>query len=339
GWTQGVLLKEFITIFSAYSQGRNHSLPELPIQYADFAVWQRTHMQGDRLQRHLEYWKEKLSGLVPLLGLPIDRPRPKVISGEGSLKRIYLPLSLGNRLKEFSRSHGVTLFMTMLAVLKTLLFRYTGEEDLCVGTGMANRHHKETEGMLGMVINTLPLRTRVKGDIAFAECLRRVKETCLEAYQNQDTPFEQIVDALSPERNLSYTPIFQVMFTFMDTPSEDLVLPGLEVHVEHTHNRSSKFDINIVVVPVAGQTRENGAGEILVEWEYNTDIFNDDTMDRMLEHYERLLEAAAAYPGETVYGLPMPPSWQLARLLEQFNNTYFVMLDRIPLTANGKNNS
>jgi amino acid adenylation domain-containing protein/non-ribosomal peptide synthase protein (TIGR01720 family)/FkbM family methyltransferase len=325
GWTQGVLLKEFITIFSAYWQGRNHDLPELPIQYADFAIWQRAYIQGDRLQRQLEYWKEKLSDLVPLLELPVDRPRPPVISGRGSLKRIYLSTSLSRRLKEFSLNNGVTLFMTMLAVFKTLLFRYTGEEDLCIGTGMANRHHKEMEGMLGMVINTLPLRTLVKGDITFEECLRRVKQTCLETYQNQDTPFEQIVDAMSPERSLSYAPIFQVMFSFMDTPTEDLVLPGLELHLEHTHNRSSKFDINIVVIPLFGLDREDGAGEnpgeILVEWEYNTDIFNDDTMDRMLGHYVRLLELATAEPGEKVHALHMLTASQLARLLLEFNNT------------------
>jgi amino acid adenylation domain-containing protein len=325
GWTQGVLLKEFITIFSAYFQGGDHHLPELPIQYADFAVWQREYMQGDRLERHLAYWKEKLSGLGPVLELPVDRPRPPVFRGRGNLKRIHLSTSLSSRLKEFSLNNGVTLFMTMLAVFKTLLVRYTGEEDLCIGTGMANRHHKEMEGMLGMVINTLPLRTRLTGDITFAECLRRIKATCLEAYQHQDTPFEQIVNVLAPERSLSYTPLFQVLFSFMDTPTEDLVLPGLELHLEQSHNRSSKFDIFITVIPLHGQDREDGAwenpGEILVEWEYNTDIFNDDTMERMLGHYVRLLERGTETPNETVYALPMLTSLELARLLVEFNNT------------------
>ncbi|MDQ1355343.1 MAG: hypothetical protein QG657_5653, partial [Acidobacteriota bacterium] len=176
GWTQGVLLREFIAIFSAFANGKEHDLPELPIQYADFAIWQRNVLSGEALDWHLDYWKEKLSALAPLLELPADRPRPPVISGKGELEivRISGPNTL--RLKQFSRQNGATLFMTMLAVFKTLLYRYTGVEDLCVGTGVANRRYKEMEGMLGMVINTLSLRTQVQGEISFKECLNRVKE-------------------------------------------------------------------------------------------------------------------------------------------------------------------
>jgi tyrocidine synthetase-3 len=326
GWTQGVLLREFIEIFTAYSEKKEQPLPELPIQYADYAIWQRHYLQGEVLELHLEYWKEKLSGLDPVLELPADRPRPAVISGQGALKVFHLPEALTKQLKDFSRRNGVTLFMTMLAVFKTFLYRYTGVEDLCVGTGIANRRYQEMEGMLGMLINTLPLRTQVGSDIPFDRCLFRVKETCLEAYQHEDTPLGKIVEVLQPERSLSYSPLFQVAFSFMDTPSEDLRLPGLDLQLEDTHNRSSKFDINIVVVPPEDEREEptedtEGSGETLVEWEYNTDIFDDETADRMITHYTRLLEEILHTPGKKLSALPMLPGSEIHRLLYVFNDT------------------
>jgi amino acid adenylation domain-containing protein len=316
GWTQGVLLQEFITVFTAYMEGKAHGLPELPIQYADFAIWQRNFLQGEVLERHLDYWKEKLSGLASVLDLPANRVRPSVISGEGAMKAFHLSAALTHQLKDFSRKHGTTLFMTMLAVFKTFLYRYTGVGDLCVGTGIANRRYKEMEGMLGMVINTLPLRTQVAGEITFSQCLKRVKETCLEAYQHEDTPFGKIVEMIKPERSLSYTPIFQVLFSFMDTPTENLRLPGLELHVEETHNRSSKFDINIVVVPP-----EDEKGETLVEWEYNTDIFDVPFIDRMIVHYSRLLEEILHTPEKNISMLPLLSGKEIHQLLYTFNRT------------------
>ncbi|NIO80385.1 MAG: amino acid adenylation domain-containing protein, partial [Candidatus Aminicenantes bacterium] len=327
GWTQGVLLKEFTTIFNAYLEGREHGLAELPIQYADFVYWQRNYLQGDVLENHLAYWKEKLAGVVQFLELPADRPQPPVMSGRGALKDFHLSASLTRQLKDFSRKHGVTLFMTMLAVFKVLLYRYTGVEDLCVGTGIANRRYKEIESMLGMVINTLPLRTQAAGDIPFMTFLHQVRETCLEAYQHQDTPFGKIVEVMEPERSLSYNPLFQVMFSFMDTPTENLWLPGLELHLEPSHNRSSKFDINVVVVPPVqvrddrGEEAGGDAGETLVEWEYNTDIFDDFTMDRMLNRYVRLLEEVVNHPGKEISVLPILEPDEINRLLYEWNQT------------------
>jgi len=317
GWTQGVLLNEFIRIFTAYSEGREHDLPGLAIQYADYAIWQRSYLQGERLKERLDYWQEKLSGLIPILALPGDRPRPAVMSGEGALLEFHLPFTLTGQLEEFSRENGATLFMTMLAAFKTLLYRYTGEEDLCAGTGIANRSHKEMEGMLGMVINTLPLRTHTPGELHFKQYLSHVKETCLETYQRQDTPFGKIVEALSRERSLSYNPIFQVMFSFMDTPGGDLFLPGLELRLEPTHNRSAKFDINIVVVPPPDEHN----GEILVEWEYNIDIFAAQTVERMIGHYIRLLEEVVRRPDVSISNLPMLGPEEIQRLIYEWNDT------------------
>ena len=304
GWTQGVLLREFISIFSAYAEGKEHDLAPLPIQYADFALWQRHHLKGNVMERHLSYWKDKLTDLAPVLELPADRPRPPVISGKGELEIVRLSASYTLRLKEFSRKNGATLFMTMLAVFKTLLYRYIGIKDLCVGSGVANRRYREMEGMLGMVINTLPLRTQLEGEISFKECLKRVKESCLEAYQHEDTPFGKIVEVMQPERNLSYSPIFQVMFSFMDTPGGALQLPGLELELLPAHNRSAKFDINVVVVPPPEHEAEE-AGEMMVEWEYNTDIFDSPTIQRMISHYNRLLEEGIEHPETELSLLPI----------------------------------
>ncbi|MDQ1351123.1 MAG: hypothetical protein QG657_1425, partial [Acidobacteriota bacterium] len=318
GWTQGVLLREFISIFSAYAERKAHHLPELPIQYADFTLWQRDHLKGIVLERHLEYWKEKLAGLPPVLELPADRPRPPVISGKGELEVVRLSGAYTVCLKELSQKNGVTLFMTMLAVFKILLYRYTGVADFCVGTGVANRRYREMEGMLGMVINTLPLRTHLTGEITFKECLKQVKETCLEAYQHEDTPFGKIVEVMRPERNLSYTPIFQVLFGFMDTPGGELRLPGLELELLPTHNRSAKFDINIVVVP---PPEENEIDEMLVEWEYNTDIFDTPTIHRMIAHYNRLLEEGVNHPETNLPFMSMLSEAELKQVLFEFNDT------------------
>jgi len=320
GWTQGVLLREFIAIFTAYSEGKSHRLPGLLIQYADYAIWQRNYLKGEVLEKHLTYWEEKLSGLPPVLDLPADRPRPPVISGQGALEMFHLSASFSQALKEFSRQNGATLFMTMLAVFKILLYRYSGVEDLCVGTGIANRRYKEMEGMLGMVINTLPLRTQMEGEASFKQCLHWVKETCLDAYQHEDTPFGKIVEVMQPGRSLSYSPLFQVLFSFMDTPGEALRLPGLQLEILPSHNRSAKFDINVVVVPPPEQESEE-TGEILVEWEYNTDIFDPPTIERMVSHYKRLLEEGLGQPEMNISTLPLMSDAEIKQVLYEFNDT------------------
>lgn len=317
GWTQGVLLNEFITIFTSYFQGGASPLPELPIQYADFACWQRKYLQGERLEKHLQYWQKKLSALTPVLELPKDRPRPSIFSGRGVLKIFHLSEELSRSLKTFSKERGGTLFMTMLAIFKVLLYRYSGEQDICVGTGLANRKYREMEGMLGMVINTLPLRTRFSGDLTFEDFFEAVRTTCVEAYEHEDTPFEKIVENLQPERSLSYTPIFQVMFSFMDTPSPELALPGLELVDEGSHNRSSKFDINIVVVPGT----EHDRGEIEVEWEYNVDIFEEATIDRMIDHYIRLQKEVVLHPGERISVFEILSAPEKRQILYEWNDT------------------
>jgi amino acid adenylation domain-containing protein len=320
GWTQGVMLKEFIAVYTAFSGGKPCPLPELPIQYADFAVWQRKYMQGERLQKHLEFWKQKLEGLPPLLELPYDHPRPPVMSGSGAAIEYMLPAKLSNNLLAICKANGVTLFMTMLAVFKILIFRSLNVEtaDICIGMDLANRKLKETEGMLGMVINTVPVRTEISGNLSFSDYLQRVKVACIEAHDHSDTPFEKIVEALQPGRSLSYAPLVQVDFSSMDIPTQVLRLPGLELIPEDAHNRSAKFDLGVIVLPpLEGEERE----EIFMEWEYNTDIFEAATMERMTKYYQYLLEAAAAHPEQAVVKLRMLDEAETRQLLYQWNDT------------------
>jgi tyrocidine synthetase-3 len=321
GWTQGVLLKEFLQLFRAFRKGEPSPLPELPLQYADFCVWQRKYMKGERLNRHLNFWRKKLQELPPLLELPTNRTRPSIMSGKGALNRLSLNSELSEKLNVFSSEKGTTLFMTMLAVFKVLLFRDTGIKDLCVGTGLANRRLKETEGMLGMMINTLALRTEIQGRLSFNLCLERIKATCLEAYEYEDTPFEKVVEALQPERSLSYTPIFQVMFSFMDTPHEDLNLPDMEIIVEDSHNRSSKFDLNIVVIPIADHQQRGNWREILIDWEYNTDIFDPGMMDGMCDQYRSLLENMIRFPDKPILSFPIITEEERKKIIYEWNDS------------------
>jgi amino acid adenylation domain-containing protein/non-ribosomal peptide synthase protein (TIGR01720 family) len=290
GWTQGVLIREFITVYSLLRAGQEVSLPELPVQYADYAFWQRKYLTGEILQNHLNYWKEKLSGVNPLMELPLDRPRPPFFKGKGAMKEMTLSIAESDRLRQFSKENNVTLFTTMLAVFKLLLYKITGNADICVGGSFANRRLAEIEGMLGMVINNLPLRTVINGDLPFMQYLKDVRSTCIEALEHEETPLDRIIDMLKIERNLSYLPLFQVGFGFMDTPTTRLTLPGLDLVVENIHNGSAKFDLLVIVVTPKEQLNVHDSdNEIIIEMEFNTDIFDDATIAWMLKCYKSLL--------------------------------------------------
>jgi hypothetical protein len=223
----------------------------LPIQYPDFAVWQRDWMQGEVLERQLGYWRQRLSGLAPL-ELPTDRPRPPVRSVRGAAHRFVLPAELRDSLNSLSRREGATLFMTLLAAFQVLLARYSGQEDIAVGTPIANRNRTEIEGLIGFFVNTLVMRADLSGDPSFTELLAQVRETALGSYAHQDLPFERLVEELRPERDLSRTPLFQVMFAFQNAPAAPVELPGVKVAPLGTEQRVSKFDSRCRSASVAG---------------------------------------------------------------------------------------
>ncbi|MDF5720953.1 MAG: amino acid adenylation domain-containing protein [Rhizonema sp. PD37] len=319
-WSIGVFVQELAALYNAYSQdlpslldATQTPLTPLPIQYADFAIWQRHWLQGEVLQTQLSYWQKQLANTPALLALPTDRPRRAVQTFNGSSQQFALSVELTNKLTQLSQQQGVTLFMTLLAAFDTLLYRYTGIEDILVGTPIANRNRSEIEGLIGFFVNTLVLRTDVSGNPSFSELLVRVREMALLAYAHQDLPFEMLVEALQPERNLSHTPLFQVMFVLQNTPMSEVELTGLSVSPLLGERTTAKFDLTLAV--------ENTSTGLAGVWEYNTDLFDKRTIERMIEHFVTLLEGIVANPQQHLAQLPLLTSVEQQQLLVEWNQT------------------
>jgi aspartate racemase len=312
-WSVGVLRRELAALYEAFSKGKPSPLPELPIQYADFAHWQRQQRQGEVLESQLAYWKRRLNGLPSGLELPTDRPRPAVQTFRGAYQSLVLPASLSRSLKALSQEEEATLFMTLLAAFQTLLYRYTGQEDIVVGSPIANRTRAELEGLIGFFVNTLALRTNLSGNPGFRELLGRVREVALEAYAHQDTPFEKLVEELQPERDLSRTPLFQVIFALQNVPTKTLELEGLTLSSLGLHSGTAKFDLSFYI-----EEGDDGLSTVL---EYNTDLFDASTIQRMLGHYQRLLEGVVENPNARLSDLPLLTEAERRQLLVEWNNT------------------
>jgi non-ribosomal peptide synthetase component F/acyl carrier protein len=316
GWSFRLFVRELLELYQAFSAGRPSPLPPLPVQFADLAVYQRQWMRGEEAARQLAYWKRKLGGTLPVLALPTDRPRPAVQTYRGAAPRMELPLPLCRSVRALSREENATLFMTMLSAYALLLHRYSGQDELCVGSGVANRRWQESEGVMGMLVNNVVLRLDLSGDPSFRAVLGRVREVAVEAYAHEDTPFDQVVRALQPARDPSRNPLFQVMFSFHDAPFPDVELPGLTLELtEVVSNRSAKFDLNIIVIP-----RPAGGGISMV-WEYNSDLFDAATVARMMEHYQHLLEEVLADPGRPQSALRLSTEAERRQLLVGWNDT------------------
>ena len=292
-WSTGLFVKEFMSAYTAFAAGREPELPELVVQYADYAAWQRKWLRGKTLEKQLSYWKEKLAGIPPVIDLPLDKPRPGFQTYNGSFELFEIPADLAAQLRELSRRQDVTLFMTLLAAFFALLHRYSGQDDICVGSPIANRNRKETENLIGFFVNTLVLRANLSGNPKFTELLQQVKETTLGAYAHQDLPFEMLVEELHPERDMSHSPLFQVMFVMNNAPVSRLELPGLEISVLDVDNGTAKFDLILNVT-------ELGEGPLQCKLEYNTDLFVRDTVRRLLSHYLTVLGQVAAEPERRV---------------------------------------
>ena len=313
GWSMGVFHRELSVLYQAFLHGQPSPLPELPIQYADFAVWQREWLKGDELERQLSYWKKQLAGIPAVLNVPTDRPRPAVQSYRGGRQSFVLSKDLTEKLKALSRKEGVTLFMTLLAAFQTLLYRYTGQEDIVVGSPIANRNRTEIEGLIGFFVNTLVLRTHVSGDPTFKDLLAGVKETTLGAYAHQDVPFEKLVEELNPERSLSHSPLFQVMFVLQNASAGPRELSGLVLNPVKLENGTTKFDLSVSLIE-----RSDG---LKGSWEYSTDLFNEATIVRIGEHFRRLLEGLTRNPDQSVCELPMLTQPEKHQLLIELNDT------------------
>ncbi len=287
GWSLGIFIQEFSTLYAAFSTGKSSPLAELPIQYADFSYWQNQWLQGEVMEKELSYWKQQLANL-PVLELPTDYPRPKIQTFRGTKQHLELSKELCEEIKALSYREGVTLFMTLVTVFKTLMHYYAKQDDIIIGTDVANRNSPETEKIIGFFVNQLVLRTNLSGNPTFQELLKRFREVTLAAYDHQDVPFDQLVLALKPERDLKHTPLFQHKFVLQNAPTHSLKLEGLKLKVKHIDNGTAKFDLLFNI----SETEQGLIGSL----EYSTDLFNASTITKFIKDYEIILHSVVAQP-------------------------------------------
>ncbi|HVR99133.1 MAG TPA: amino acid adenylation domain-containing protein [Thermoanaerobaculia bacterium] len=297
GWSMGIFVREVVTLYGAFAAGLSSSLPELQIQYADFAAWQRRRLQGESLEELLGWWRERLAGAPELLELPADRPRPPVQGWAGATLSFFIPAGIRDALSGLAQSEGATLFMVLLAGFDTLLQRYTGRDDLLVGSPVANRNRDETEGLIGFFVNTLVLRADLSGDPVFRELVGGVRDVTLGVYDHQDVPFEMLVDELGLAREVSHTPLFQVVFALQNAPAPTVAVPELSLTPLPAHSGTSKFDLTLSMTELPDG--------LVGSFEYSTDLFDRATIARLAGHFETLLAGIAAGPDRRLSKLPL----------------------------------
>ena len=315
GWSMSVFVQEIVVLYNAFINNNPSPLPDLEIQYGDFAVWQQEYITGEVLDKQLAYWKNKLSGDLPLVELPADFPRPNVQTMVGANEISIVPLELTNAVKELAQREGVTFFMALTAVFQLLLGRYTGLEDICIGSPIANRNRAEIEPLIGLFVNTLVLRTDLSGNPTFQQLLKRIKQTTLDAYDNQDIPFEKLVDVLQPNRDMSHSPLFQVMFILQNNQNQtkvEIELPDVSLSSVDQDMGTSTFDLTLMV-------NEMPDGMELSA-EYNTDIFKRETIQRLLGHYIALLKSAVSRPNSPISSLSFLQQQEINTIVNSWND-------------------
>ena len=317
GWSYSILVREIGALYRSYSEGRTSPLAELPIQYADFAQWQRQWLDGEILSQQLNYWKEQLTGAAPL-ELPTDRPRPPVLSYHGAVEKIALERSLVESLRELAQHQGVTLFMLLIAAFKVLLMRYSGQQDISVGTPISGRNRMEIEDLIGFFVNTLVMRTEVRGEESFEELLRRVREVALDGYAHQDVPFEKLVQEIQPERDTSRQPLFQVIFALIAdyhqaTGKSAGEAKGMALKPFDYDYTSTRYDLELFI----NDNREGFVARFI----YNTDLFDSTTIARMLGHFRNLLAGIVSNPKQAISALPLLSEGERQFILHDLNNT------------------
>lgn len=310
GWSLSILCREVSALYEAFAAGNPTPLPDLPIQYVDFAVWQREYLQGETLAQQLSYWKKQLAGAPPVLELPSDRPRPEIATFRGATFQFMLPQELSESIKTLSRNEGVTLFMVLLAAFDVLLYRYTYQPDVVVGTAIANRNRRETEPLIGFFVNMLVMRTDMSGNPSFRGLLERVKQMTLAAYQHQDVPFEQIMEMLQPQRSLNRSPVYQVEFTLQNAPVEPLETQGLTFTPINMQLDSTDTDFNFLI----SESGNRLVGNVV----YSTDLFDAATIERMTNHFQTLLQGIVEEPDRRVLELDLTTTGEARALLAQW---------------------
>ncbi|HMQ53454.1 MAG TPA: amino acid adenylation domain-containing protein, partial [Anaerolineae bacterium] len=312
-WSNEIFWRELSSVYRTLTADQPPPLPELPVQYADFAAWQKEQLTGGRLDSQRDYWRQQLAGSLPLLPLPLDHPRPAVQTYHGALASRQLPPSLSEALRRLSQQAETTMFMTLLAAFTVLLARYSGQTDLLIGTPVANRRRPEVKDLIGLFLNTLVIRADVANNPPFLELLKQIRQTALDAYANQDFPFEQLVSDLQPRRDPSYNPIFQTMFVYQQDAVEALSLPEVKVTRRFLDAGVAKFDLTLFV-----NETEQG---LATAFEYNTALFEAETIERMLDHWQTLLTGLATEPAQRVAHLPLLSEAEQHQILIEWNQT------------------
>lgn len=313
GWSSGILFRELAALYEAFSDNRPSPFPDLPIQYADFAVWQRQWLQGNVLESQLAYWKRQLGGNLSVLHLPTDHSRPSVQTDRGGWQTVALPMELAEALGKLSRRNRITLFMTLLAAFQTLLYRYTGQEDIPIGVPIANRTRVEIEGLIGFFANTLVLRTDLSANPTFQELLRRIREVALGAYAHQDLPFEKLVEEINPDRDLGRNPLFQVTFNLQNPTNQEIHLSDLSLSALAAHSGTAKFDLSLSIV---GRKQD-----LMATMAYNADLFERATISRMVGHFQTLLRGIVTNPERRLSDIPILTEAEKRQVLVQWNHT------------------
>ncbi len=313
GWSIGVLIREIALLYEALIRGLASPLPKLSIQYADYAHWQLCWLQGEVLEKQLSHWRQQLSPLPPLLELPIDKPRPAIQAFKGSHQSFALGNDLSSMLYALGREEKATLFMTLLTAFAALVSRYSGQEDFCLGTPIANRERAEIQELIGYFVNTLTMRFDFSGDPTFRQMLKRTREVALQAFAHQDLPFEMLVDDLHPDRNVSYSPVFQVMFGLQGRPIDDLSLADLQINLIEIENETAKFDLLLMMEGDESNLRGN--------FEYNTDLFEAPTIVRLISHFKTLLQEIAANPDKSIAALSLLTEAEQHLIISEWNDT------------------
>jgi amino acid adenylation domain-containing protein len=312
-WSMEILIREFREIYQALDQGEPSPLPDLPIQYADFAQWHRQWLRGEVLEEELSYWRKQLAGSPPMLNLPIDRPRPSVMTYAGDTLPMVISAELTEKLKGLARSTGSSLFMTLLASFQMLLARYTGQDDIVVGTPVAGRRWLETENLIGFFLNTLLIRTRLSGDHSLRDVVSSVREGVLEAQAHQDLPFEKLVEELHPERSLSHGPMFEVMFVFQNMPRTLMAVQDVNIGLLEVNSGTEKFGLTLQV--------SEGRDELNCSLSYRTDLFDKSTIERLSAHWQRMLEAMVADSDRLLSNVELLNEAERTQILQQWNET------------------
>ncbi|MEA5617541.1 amino acid adenylation domain-containing protein [Cronbergia sp. UHCC 0137] len=321
GWSMEILIKELKILYTAFIANQPSPLPELEIQYVDFAIWQRKWLQGEVLETQLDYWRQQLGGILPVLQLPADYPRGRVQTFRGAIESFSLSSKLSQDIIKLAKNAGVTPFVTLLTAYKILLHRYTGQTDIIVGTPVANRHRREIEGLIGFFVNTLVLRTSLADNPSFQDLLQQLKNTTWQAYDHQDIPFEKLVEVLQPERDLSFNPLFQVKFRLENAPTEKLELPGLTLTPLNRTEASAKLDLSLDMY----ETSKGFVGA----FEYNRDLFAPETINRMIGHFQTLLTAIVENPEKQISELPLLTESEKQTILIDWNQTEVEFLSHL----------